>query len=417
MSKKCFSRLVIFLVFFWCFNFSTLAQTSEMKSLESQRETLLQEIKRTNKLVSKNSKTLTSKFASYKLLKSKKNKIEQLIQTIELEKQIIQQAILELNDQINNQENQLQKLKSSYAKGVVSSYKNQKKLNPLTFLLTSDSFNSALRKITFLRKVNSYRNKQAKSIHKLIQELDVSRQNQVKKREVKNQLLRDQQQVKDDLKASEVEISTAIESLRVEKDELKALLQKQQKERNELQAEIKVLIAKEIAKKKAEEVSVNSAKSEKIKKENKTKEYSATPVAKKLSSQFAKNKGSLPWPLEKGVIVGVMGQYRDEILPGIKRERDGVDIRTEKGAPVQAIFDGKVISLTTIPGFNKVVILSHGKYFTVYGRLQDIDVHVGDTVKVGERLGVLEEKDGVSELHLQLWHKQEKLNPKLWLKK
>lgn len=420
MSKKHFKSIFLLLLLV-AFSANAIGQVNERKALERQRKALIQEIKRTNGLVLKNKKTLSANLSSYKLLKSKKRKIEKVVQTIEREKQIVHQLILKLNTQISQQKNQLQKLKASYAKGVVSSYKNQKALNPLTFLLTSDSFNSALRKITFLRKVNSYRNQQAQSIHKLIKELEQTRQNQIKERESKNKLLQEQKTVQEDLKKSEKELAQTIQSLKEKKGELTVLLKKQQSERNALQAEIKNLIAKEIAKKKAAEAKKKTKVEEsapvRAKKENKSKEYSATPVAKKLSNQFAQNKGKLPWPLEKGVVVGSMGQYSDDVLPGIKRERDGVDIRTEKGASVKAIFDGKVISRTTIPGFNKVVILSHGKYFTVYGRLQDIDVQVGDAVKVGDRLGTLEEKDGVSELHLQLWHKQEKLNPKNWLKK
>lgn len=395
-----------------CLN--AFGQADSRATLETQRRELLKEIKKTNELIVQTDKTLYSKLARYQLLKSKKNKIKKVITTIEKEKELIGQAILQFDHQINNQENQLEKLKASYAKGVVSLYKNQKTLNPLVFVLTSDSFNSALRKLTYLRKVNAYRGQQADLIKKIIKQLDKARRAQIKEREAKNQLLKEQQNVQTDLTKSEKEVQVIIESLKAEKDQLKKLIQQKQKERKLLQAEIKKLIALEIEKKK---VKTKAPPLNNRKKTDKSELFEETPISKTLSNEFSKNKGKLPWPLEKGIIVGSMGQYKDDLLPGIKRERDGVDIQTERGAIVKSIFTGKVISITTIPGFNKVVILSHGKYFTVYGRLQNITVKVGDAVRIGDELGTLEESDGVSELHLQLWHNQDKLNPKLWLMK
>lgn len=405
-------RFLVILSISFCIN--SFGQTANRSMLETQRRELLQEIKKTNGLIVKADKTLSSKLARYRLLKLKKRKINQVITTIQKEKRLIDQAIVQLNHKIRNQETQLEKLKVSYKKGLVSAYKNQDKLNPLAFLLTSDSFNSALRKLTYLRRVNAYRGQQANSIKALLRQLDQARKTQLEERKAKNQLLQKQQVVQADLTMSEKEVQAIIASLKAEKGKLEQLIQEKQKAQKRLQVEIRKLIALEIAKKKAKErLSVKNDS----KKADKVESFSETPVSKKLSKAFVNNKGKLPWPLEKGVIVGSIGQYKDDFLPGIKRERDGVDIRTERGAIVKSIFAGKVISLTTIPGFNKVVILSHGKYFSVYGRLQSINVNVGDTVSVGDSLGKLEEKNGVSELHLQLWHKQEKLNPKQWLKK
>ncbi len=56
-----------------------------------------------------------------------------------------------------------------------------------------------------------------------------------------------------------------------------------------------------------------------------------TPEAKELNADFEKNKGKLPWPVEKGVITSRFGKQPHPVLPGIVIENNGIDITTEKG--------------------------------------------------------------------------------------
>jgi septal ring factor EnvC (AmiA/AmiB activator) len=61
-------------------------------------------------------------------------------------------------------------------------------------------------------------------------------------------------------------------------------------------------------------------------------DLSLTPEAKELNTDFEKNKGKLPWPVEKGVITSRFGKQPHPVLKGIVIENNGIDITTEKNA-------------------------------------------------------------------------------------
>ena len=77
-------------------------------------------------------------------------------------------------------------------------------------------------------------------------------------------------------------------------------------------------------------------------KENKSNSYSLTPEAIALSSEFANNKGKLPWPLEKGVIVSKYGKQEHVVFAGVETVNNGIDIATNKNTKVRTVFDGTV---------------------------------------------------------------------------
>ena len=72
-----------------------------------------------------------------------------------------------------------------------------------------------------------------------------------------------------------------------------------------------------------------------------------------------------------------------------------------------------------VPGYNTVVIVNHGNYYTVYGNIQGAAVKVGDAVKQGQNLGRLaadEDEPGFSTIHFEVWHNRDKMNPAEWIR-
>ncbi len=134
-----------------------------------------------------------------------------------------------------------------------------------------------------------------------------------------------------------------------------------------------------------------------------------------LSASFSENKGRLPWPVKNGVISHSFGQRTHEINRNVKINNDGIDILTEPGGVVKSIYDGTVTSINQIPGFFNVVIVKVGNYFVVYGKLKELNVRAGDQVSRGQTLGTLAIDNNKSELQLQIWKGQTKLNPASWL--
>jgi murein DD-endopeptidase MepM/ murein hydrolase activator NlpD len=66
----------------------------------------------------------------------------------------------------------------------------------------------------------------------------------------------------------------------------------------------------------------------------------------------------------------------------------GLDFRAQMGDPVRATANGKVVSAGWAGGYGRMVELDHGNGLsTRYGHLSEIDVKVGEVVKIGQVLG------------------------------
>jgi septal ring factor EnvC (AmiA/AmiB activator) len=142
-----------------------------------------------------------------------------------------------------------------------------------------------------------------------------------------------------------------------------------------------------------------------------------TPEVVRLSSDFESNKNNLPWPVERGYISEPFGTHSHPSLRGVMVNNNGVDISTQPNASIRAVFKGKVTRVFIIPGMGKVVLISHGKYFTAYARLATVSVKEGQTVESKQTIGTVDtNEEGVSEVQFQIWLMDKKLDPEDWLK-
>ena len=90
---------------------------------------------------------------------------------------------------------------------------------------------------------------------------------------------------------------------------------------------------------------------------------------------------------------------------------------TDQGAPIRAVFGGRVSKVMSFQQLNKVVIIRHGDYLTVYSNLGEVTVREGDEVKAKQVIGKIENSadDQRPELHFELWRGKIILNPETWL--
>jgi septal ring factor EnvC (AmiA/AmiB activator) len=205
-----------------------------------------------------------------------------------------------------------------------------------------------------------------------------------------------------------------LDGLKQEEGRLRMSLHRQEQQRKELAAAIRKAIEAEVAKS-------NKAKSAASKTSTGGKmEFTLTPEAKELNADFEKNKGKLPWPVDKGTITSGFGKQPHPVLRGITIENNGLDIGCEPGASVRAIFRGEVSSVIVIPGAGKAVMLSHGAYRTVYSNLRDVLVSKGDKVDTKQAVGVVMTEDGTSTAHIEIWKidkdgNLQKVDPAAWI--
>lgn len=308
--------------------------------------------------------------------------------------------------QILSLENNLKELKDEYAKMLQYAYKNRNTEYQLIYIFSAESYTEAYHRMQYIKQYSDYRKKQVERIKETkgllsekIAELEITK---LEKNDLKVIQKTEKTRFLEDKQTQQV----ALSRLKQNEQELKNKLNKQNKERRNLASAIRKAIEKEMEK----EALVD-----------KESGFRVTPETTALAKSFTTNKGRLPWPVAKGEITGKYGKHRHQIVKTAMIENKGIDITTEKGADVRAIFGGKVTSIFIIPGSGKVVMLSHGNYRTVYANLKEVFVEKGDEVSTKEVLGSLlpSENGNVSEAHLEIWKistgNMDTVDPSLWI--
>jgi septal ring factor EnvC (AmiA/AmiB activator) len=148
-----------------------------------------------------------------------------------------------------------------------------------------------------------------------------------------------------------------------------------------------------------------------------------TPTDVALANNFEGNRGKLYWPVEKGYITDHYGTHPHPVERKVMINNTGVDIQTSSNAVVKAVFEGKVSSVLDLAGV-KMVMLTHGNYFTVYNNLLSASVKIGDHVNTNQAIGIVAvNEEGEPTIKFQIWKSagtkkgSVSLNPEQWLGK
>lgn len=394
---------------------SLFAQTSAQKSkLQNQYNQLLGEIKNIENLLKK---TKSEKEQSLSQLMSITQKIaarQSLINNIKSQVKYLQNSIDENKKIVDTMQKDLEELKKSYSDMVYNSYRKIHTKNQLNFIFSADNFNQALQRYSYLKTYSKYRQNQAELIKKSIADI-----------QVKIDLLELEKKEKQALLDEEVEQNNLLLSEKAEKDSLlkklqsdEAELMKQAKEKNaaaqKLNNEIQKIIEEEI--RLAKEKAAKDAKA-KGAAAPKADAIALTPEEKLISTDFANNKGKLPWPVAKGHIIERFGEHAHPTLKDVKINNNGIDIRTETESDVRSIFDGTVVSTFYMPTTQNSVIIKHGEYYTVYSNLKSVNVKANDKVSTKQNIGKAYSGSGITKVHLEVWKGTVKTNPELWISK
>ena len=135
-------------------------------------------------------------------------------------------------------------------------------------------------------------------------------------------------------------------------------------------------------------------------------------------SGFSNLKGKLPWPVVGRVAI----QYGTQVDPifNLPVFRSGIHIKTENGAPVKAVYGGKVVFADNFKGYGDLVIISHGSgYHSLYGNLEKIFSKNGAIIREQQTIGEVGESStlGTSGLYFELRYKGKPLDPQQWLRR
>jgi septal ring factor EnvC (AmiA/AmiB activator) len=368
------------------------------KDLEKKREALDKQIKTTTALIEQARKEQRVTQEQLQLLESQIQAREALIRAMNGELRQVDGRIQEDQAMVVSLQEDLATLKEEYARMLQFAYRNRSSYDRMSYLFAASSFQQAYKRSRYLDQIAAQRTRQAKLIEETRLEIEARLNGLKEQRAEKSRIMAQEQAEKQKLAADRNGQQSALSTLRKEEGRLKETQRKQQKQRNDLDAAIRKAIEESLKPKAKPAAKGGSAPASTGK-----LDLTLTPEAKELNADFEKNKGKLPWPVEKGVITSRFGKQPHPVLPGITIENNGVDITTEKGAAVRALFRGEVSSVIVIPGAGKAVILSHGAYRTVYSNLREVSVAKGQKVDTKQNVGSVLTDDTGSIAHIEVW--------------
>lgn len=408
-SSKIF--IVIIIVPIFCFS-------QNKDQLKKQKKAIENEISYTTSLLEKTKENKQASLQYISYLNKKISSQERLIQISNIELSLIKKQINKLENQILFTEQQIDKkgkeilaLKNEYGKMLYSLQKNKNDRNSLMFIMSSETFNQAYKRVLYLREYSRMRKAQTLQIIKSQDSLSASSERLI----LQKQLISEKKTESIDLISNKRNNLNKILESKQEKDSKVAKLQKsekiflrkikdQQKQARLIEEKIKRIIEEEIR-----------LAREKLKTENNS--ISLTPESQLLSDQFSANKGNMPWPLEQGLIVSYFGKQKHHVFGNVETFNNGINIATNENAIIRSVFNGKVSRIFFIKGEGKAVLINHGEYFTVYSGLKTVSVKLGDEVLTKEQIGTVltDNSEKKTELHFEIWQGYDKLNPSLWL--
>ena len=128
-------------------------------------------------------------------------------------------------------------------------------------------------------------------------------------------------------------------------------------------------------------------------------------------------KGLLDAPV-KGKITNFFGPFKNPRY-NVMNFRSGIDIASERGEPIQAVFTGKVLYADWFKGYGNMLIIDHGdNYCTLYAHVEELFKHKGDTVEIGEVIATVGDSGSLSGpgLYFEIRHYGKPEDPEMWLK-
>jgi septal ring factor EnvC (AmiA/AmiB activator) len=128
---------------------------------------------------------------------------------------------------------------------------------------------------------------------------------------------------------------------------------------------------------------------------------------------FTRLRGKLAWPVS-GHLVARFGDAR---AGGVRW--DGVLVATERGAPVKAVCQGRVIYADWLPGLGLLAIVDHGDgYLSLYGHNERLYKAAGEQVAAGDTIAAAGDSGGSPrpELYFEIRKGGKPVDPRPWFK-
>lgn len=393
----------IFLVFIIISN-TIVSQQNSQADLKKKRSQIQNEIKQINELLFSNNKKKSVAFSDIENLNIKIKRKEELVKLVNQQINILTTEIDDNSFSLDSLTQSLENSKESYKNIIVKSYKTKSGKSRLMFLLSSETFFQAYKRVQYMKQYANFRKKQSINISILIEQIANLNKKLNAQLEDKQDLIIENREIQKSLEKEKKESNSLVFQLRNKEKRYKREIEDKEKLTAQIDKEIERLIKEAIAKSRST-ISSNA--------------FALTPEAKELEKNFILNKGKLPWPVVRGVIIQKFGMQSHPVVKTAKIKSNGIIIATSAGQKVRTVFDGEVLSVLKFKGSNPTVLVRHGNFITAYKNLSKVYVKKGEKVFSSQDIGEVftNKSSGKSTVQFSVFEKTSPVNPVFWLLK
>lgn len=456
------------LILCWLASGNVSAQQRSRQQLEKEKKQNIEKVSQIRTILRKTSSQKQATLGQLKALNQEIAAQSKQINLLTEDVKLMTSEIQELRRTSNQLQKDLEKLKKEYGEMIYAADKRRQQVNPLGFLFSAESFNQLVARYKYLQQYSEARKGQVRQMEKVRQEMLTKQQAVESKKKQQQGTLAVQVNESKRLEGLKDEKNRVAQELGDKEQDLRNELAESRKAVNRLESAITEMIRREIrerqererlarlarekaereriAREKAAAAAAAAAKAEReaaagetgVSKPETAEPKAAEPApevaerpARKaderrntllneeesaLASSFAASRNRLPWPVSRGFISDHYGVKPHPVLKGVMQDNPGIDIQTNPGEAVRAVYDGVVQYTTYVTGMHNIVAVQHGDYYTVYAKLKSVSVQVGQRLKARDVIGVVAtDKDGVAEVQFQVWKSTNRLNPESWL--
>lgn len=416
-------KLPVLIICFFIVQSGFSQLSTEKAKLEKERQSIQDEIREIQSNYSKVKGLKKESLAKLAILQRKLQLQDRLIGNINREIHNLDNEIYLGNVELYRLQVQLDTLKVQYARSVVYAYKNNTSYDFLNFIFSASSFNDALKRISYLKSYRAYREEQVTAIKDRQKLIADKKQQLIAKQAQKKSVLQNQQVQLNELANQKKEKDAVVSKLKSQEKELSKQIASKKKRDKQLQGQIAAIIRRIVEEERKKPVTAanastaNTGTSKTTTKSATKKEYfNLNEGQKALAANFEKNKGGLPWPVDNGVVSIPFGS---SVVGGLSIDNPGITISTpSSGGSVKAVFNGEIKAVSNL-GDGMMIMIQHGKYFTIYSNLASVNVSKGSTVSTGQVIGRTGEADDGTggQLDFMLMIENRNVNPQPWLRR
>jgi len=393
-----YRQIIVFLLTFQGLILSQRTQPDFQKELESQNsaiQSLKDEINATKKRIQSEGRKEKSSVRRVSNLSEEISLLQQLLKEIKKEEKLLVADISRSERKIGESEEELDTLRTRYARRLSTIYKKGQ-ISNLEKILSSTSWRQAIYRTKYLKIISEIDQKTHDTIRSLLIQIGRQKLELEAVLRKKRRLKRDREKTLASVRSKKKKEQRELVKIRKSQKDLKVYL-------TEKQAGVKQL--EDIIKKIQEDIA-RSEREERIRKQQ--------MVLK--SKEFPKLKGKLQWPAEGRVVTKFGRQWNPKLKT--TTENPGIDIKGKPGSQIRSVLGGVVTTITFIRGFGTTIIIDHGGgFYTVYSHVTNVETNEDSQVRSGDVIAYMGDSGSIngSQLHFEIWGQGKKLNPEYWL--